>query len=133
MMCTPRELLVFDYVNEQRHGHGLAALEWNEAVYCVARQHSASMAARRFISHHDSHTGEVGERLHAAGIAWRACGENLHANEGYSEPERTAVDGWMKSSGHRRNILSTLWTQTGVGVVERGDGLLVFTQVFLKP
>lgn len=133
MTCTPRESVVFRAVNAQRRSHGLGVLDWSDAVCDVARRHSASMAARGFFDHHDPATGDVGGRLTAARVSWRACGENIAQNKGFADPEGAAVHGWMQSAGHRANILSELWTSTGLGVVERGDGLLVFTQVFVRP
>jgi hypothetical protein len=51
----------------------------------------------------------------------------------YDDPVEVAVDGWMKSAGHRRNILEPRYRQTGFGVAIAGDGAIYFTQLFLDP
>ncbi len=67
---------------------------------------------------------KVGEFISASTI-----GENVARNRGYDDPVAIAVEGWMKSRGHRRNILGK-YDVTGVGVAEANDGTLFFTQVF---
>jgi uncharacterized protein YkwD len=42
------------------------------------------------------------------------------------------VQGWMNSSGHRRNILSTSFTHQGIGVHIEG-GRVYSTQKFAAP
>ncbi len=34
--------------------------------------------------------------------------ENIAKNINFSDPVDTAIDGWMKSDGHRANILTAL-------------------------
>jgi hypothetical protein len=43
------------------------------------------------------------------------------------------VEGWLKSPGHRRNLLDHQATQSGVGVALRSEGTYFFTQIFLFP
>ncbi len=52
--------------------------------------------------------------------------------ENIPQPVPTAIDGWMKSPGHRDNILRPIFTQTGVGVWQEGDKYYI-TQLFLLP
>ena len=53
-----------------------------------------------------------------AGVSYRAAGENIA--KGQRTPEQV-VDGWMKSDGHRENLLSADFGRLGVGYhVENG-------------
>jgi uncharacterized protein YkwD len=45
---------------------------------------------------------------------------------------KAAVDGWMNSPGHRKNILDPDYNQSGIGVAIRG-GKAYATQVFFGP
>lgn len=45
---------------------------------------------------------------------------------------RRAVAGWMESEGHRVNILNEHYRQTGIGVSEVNEYIII-TQVFLEP
>ncbi len=42
----------------------------------------------------------------------------------------STVDGWMKSRGHRENILQVGPTVTGIGVAIAPDGKIFVTQLF---
>src|SRR4029453_8315192 len=59
--------------------------------------------------------------------SWGA-GENLYW-EGPSTTARRVVRGWMRSPGHRRNMLSGSWTSLGVGAVRVEDGTGAYARV----
>ncbi len=42
----------------------------------------------------------------------------------------TTVQGWMKSPGHRRNVLTPYFRSEGIGVVISNDGKVYITQNF---
>ncbi len=71
------------------------------------------MADRDFFAHCDLDTGtSPWDRMTAAGYQWSYAGENIAA--GYGTPQE-AMTGWMNSSGHRANILSTNFREIGLG------------------
>ncbi|GAA1150277.1 hypothetical protein GCM10009630_55750 [Kribbella jejuensis] len=62
---------------------------------------------------HDSLDGRSPfDRMKAAGFAGGSMGENIAV--GYSSPA-AVVAGWMKSPGHRANILNCGYTMIGIG------------------
>ena len=54
--------------------------------------------------------------------------ENVAYNHGHEDPETTAVDGWIDSPGHRKNMLATN-TICAIAVYEK-NGKYYFTQLF---
>jgi len=44
---------------------------------------------------------------------------------------REVVDGWLHSPGHRRNIMGD-FQLTGIGVAEAANGMIYFTEIFVK-
>lgn len=124
------ERRIFEAINQVRQENKLPALKWNAKIAEVARSHSSRMASKRFFSHDDPKFGGPDNRLSAAGIAWRLCGENIFEENGQADPVRAAVRGWMQSSGHRKNILSRGFTHTGIGVALGRDGTYTVTQMF---
>ena len=90
------------------------------------------MASDRFFSHIDPLRGGLTRRLNAAGVHWTMCGENIFQAEGYDDPVPVAIDGWMKSSGHRRNILDPNFTHTGVGFMLGPGRVFYVTQEFVR-
>ena len=124
------EQRIFQAINQVRQENKLAPLKWSARMAEVARAHSARMATKRFFSHEDPKFGGPDNRLSTAGIAWRLCGENIFEEHGEADPVRSAVRGWMQSSGHRKNILTRGFTHTGIGVAIGRDGTYMITQMF---
>ena len=63
---------------------------------------------------------------------WKALGENIAYNQGYSDPTAFAVERWMVSEKHRENILNGEFTHAGIGIAHASDGRVFFTQVFME-
>lgn len=127
------ERAVFETVNQIREENRLRRLVWSEKAAQAARLHSANMAFSGFFSHRDMNNHHVSERVSAAGIDdWEMVGENIAYNSGFENPAGRALNGWLNSAGHRRNILRGNWRETGIGIAVSRSGKFFFTQVFLK-
>ena len=107
--------------NSERAAKGLPALEVAGDLTSVARSHSRVMADASNL-HHNPNLG-------SAVSGWQKVGENVGRGPTVSAIHSALMD----SSGHRRNILDSEWTQIGVGVVLDGGGQVWVTQVFRKP
>lgn len=119
-------------MNAERASKGLGTLRWNDRIAEVARVHSQNMAANGFFSHRGIDGTMVDDRADLFGVKeWRAIGENIAYLRGYEQPESMAVEKWMQSSAHRRNLLGSQWTDSAIGVAVTDDGTFYFTQVFL--
>jgi uncharacterized protein YkwD len=125
------ERAVLVAVNEERRRHALPPLKPDPSLAEIARRHSCDMAKRGFFSHTSPDGASMRERLAAGGVRYRAAGENLASIEA-PDPVQRAVAGWMKSPGHRENILSREFTTTGAGACRAGRAVY-FTQVFVRP
>jgi len=130
--ATRVEAAITARINAIRREHGLPPLRSIAAVAAVARAHSRRMSGGRFFAHRDPAVGDVADRLTAAGLGYRAAGENIAEVRGARDPAGMIVDGWMRSPGHRANILRGIFTETGVGAWDDGETLYV-TQVFRRP
>ena len=60
-------------------------------------------------------------------VRWCSLGENV----GYGGSVAAIEDAYMRSSGHRANILSTKWNGVGVGYARNGNRIFT-VQVFIK-
>ena len=84
----------------------------------AARPHSIAMVKEDYFAHNSRDGKTSGERLKGLGYNWRATGENLARGSGsFSEP-KSRFEAWMKSDGHRKNILERKYEEVGVGVVK---------------
>ena len=77
-----------------------------------------------------SHDG-FNERVGKYPFFSSSSAENLAWNQGISDPAGAAVQGWIKSPGHRKNLLS-LTNVCGIGVGVNSVGAVYFTQLFAK-
>ena len=117
---------IFDLTNVIRQRYNLPVLKWNEEAARVARSHSSDMVTHQFFDHISKTTGmDPFERMKAAGLHYKTAGENIAygQNDGIE-----ALEGWMNSEGHRKNILHTPFTTLGVGVKDN-----YYTQNFVTP
>lgn len=112
--------------NAQRTTHGCAAVTVNAQLTTAAAGHSAWMARTGTFSHTGSAGSTFVVRARAAGFA-RPAGENIAW--GYRSAAEV-VNAWMKSPGHRANILNCKSRTVGVGAVRNATGTPYYTQVF---
>lgn len=112
-------------VNVQRSQNGLKPLAENWELSRVARYKSEDMARSRYFSHESPTYGSPYQMMRAFGISYRSAGENIAYGQ---RTPAAVVSAWMNSSGHRANILSSSYTQIGVGYYESGN---YWTQMFI--
>ena len=98
-------------VNAFRVENGRKELKVEGALNKAAERHSVDMALNDFFSHTGSDGSRVGTRVSDEGYNWRGVGENIAA--GHSTPQKV-VDAWKASSGHRSNMLNSMWEDMGV-------------------
>jgi uncharacterized protein YkwD len=126
------EQQVFALINAERSKNGLSELEWSESLAAVARLHSEDMAHVKFFSHRGSDGSMVDDRADRLGLgAWRSIGENIAYMRGFDDPAALAVEKWLESAAHRKNLLGPNWKESAVGVAVTEDGTYYMTEVFL--
>ena len=127
------ERTAFELINRERVAKGLAALVWNSDLYRLARQHSEDMGGRGYFDHETPEGLMPKDRARAAGLrGFRVIAENIAYNKGYENPGAYAVERWMKSSGHRANILYSSFQYSAIGSYVASDGSVYLTQVFIS-
>jgi uncharacterized YkwD family protein/spore coat assembly protein SafA len=109
---------VIRLTNQFRAKNGLSALTENWQLSRVARFKSQDMADRGYFDHNSPTYGTPFNMIKSFGISYRTAGENIAY--GYPTP-KAVVDGWIKSPGHRANMLGTGFRQIGVGYVAKGN------------
>lgn len=123
------EQQVIDLVNKQRSYNGLPALTANWEVCRVARYKSQDMINKGYFAHQSPTYGSAFNMMESFGIKFSAAAENIAY--GQKTPQDVMND-WMKSTGHRNNILSKSYNQIGVGVAKNSNGTFYWTQMFIK-
>jgi len=118
--ASARETSFASMINADRRRHGLKPLRVVADLTLVARTWSGRMAGAGDISHNPRLTKQVG--------AWRTVGENVGVGPG----TRLLHNAFMASPEHRANVLSSAYTEIGIGVVRR-HGTLYVTEDFRRP
>lgn len=116
---------VIRLVNAERSKNGLSPLTANWELSRVARYKSQDMADNRYFSHTSPTYGTPFQMMKSFGLSFRTAGENIAYGQ---RTPQAVVNAWMNSSGHRANILSSSYTQIGVGYVASGN---YWTQMFM--
>lgn len=114
-----------DGTNAYRASKGLPPLGWNDGIAEIARRHAEQMARGAMPFSHDG----FNQRVFAFPVLHRSAGENLALNKGVAEVAKTAVDGWIKSPGHEKNLRGS-FNLCGIGVACSSDGTFYLTQLF---
>lgn len=111
-------------VNAERARSGRPALALSRDLTAVAQAHACDMAQRGYFSHTTPEGRDMITRARRAGVE-RICmmGENIARGQ---RDVPSVMGTWMRSPGHRRNILDGDYTVVGFG---RGPGP-VWVQVF---
>ncbi len=142
-------------INKERKKQGLSQLGWDDALAQLGRKHSQDMAARNFFDHASPEGHNFPYRYRRGnyqcairvGTTIHQGAENIAMNHLYDSVTRvngnafydwnsedkiaeTTVRGWMKSTGHRKNILTPYWKHEGIGVFIAPDDKVFITQNF---
>jgi uncharacterized protein YkwD len=118
--------------NAERNKVGLAPLRPNTQLMTAAQMQAEQSASIGRLAHvlPDAKYPTPEDRLEASGYPWRAYAENI----AMGQPSPThAVEAWMNSAGHRKNLLNPTYTELGTGFAVDGTGRPYYVQVFGKP
>ncbi|MEU6089839.1 CAP domain-containing protein [Streptomyces sp. NPDC047085] len=82
----------------------------------AAQRHTVDMAQDHYVGHTGSNGSTMVDRFEAAGYTgWSSLAENVAAGQATAAG---VVKAWMKSPGHRANILNCSLKHIGVGYVK---------------
>lgn len=110
-------------INKARAAHGLAPLKRSAILSRPARSHSVYLARTGTLDHEGADGSPFYVRLYRAGYPrTKAVGENLGMSSGCATNlADQMIRMWLKSPGHRRNLLSPRYKQIGIAVVTAPD------------
>mgnify|MGYP000032297082 CR=1 FL=1 len=124
---------ILSLTNEARRRNGLPGLKRHVALVGAAGEHSREMRRLNYFSHTSPTAGRetARKRVQMFGLNPRVVAENIFECSGYdlNMVARIAVESFLNSPGHRKNMMSGTITHIGIGVFE-SDGSVSVTQVF---
>lgn len=119
-----------DPANQAETGGQALALRWNDQLSDVAWAHSLDMMSHGYFGHVDPQGRSVANRVEAAGMEWRAVGENIAIYDSVESAEAAFMNEPRFRKNHRANILSSNYTDVGIGIVQAPGGRFYITQDF---
>ena len=108
-------------VNRERTKRGLRKLRTNRTLQASARSYARDMVRRSFFDHVSPGGATLTERIRehtrylAGALRWQ-IGENLAWGTGSRATPAQIVRGWMRSPGHRANIVHRGFREMGLGI-----------------
>lgn len=151
---------IHEQINEERTANGREPLAWSDDLARLSRAHSQDMIDRDFFAHTNPDGESPTERGEQLDVSCEAIldvegaasiAENIYDASAYhtrrvsrqgneetvtydwktaDEIVETVVQGWMSSSGHRRNTLNTSYQAQGLGLAVSEDLRVFVTQTF---
>jgi uncharacterized protein YkwD len=122
------ELAVYNRVNLYRMSLDLPPLIIDPAISAQAKAHSEEMAKTGTMNH-DGFENRI--KSISQTVTYRSAAENVATNLGNTQPDIVALQGWIDSPGHYRNLVGR-YDLTGIGVAQDAKGEYYFTQIFIR-
>jgi uncharacterized protein YkwD len=111
---------VLTAINDLRASNGLSQLRLNAALSLAALGHSQSMARRGFFSHDGYNGAPFWTRIKPRYRPQRGNFWGIGENMVWSSPDLSAdeaIQMWLDSPPHRKNLLTPSWREVGLGAV----------------
>ncbi len=109
--------------NKARTDRKVKAMKYDRCLNRYAQRQARRMAKKQTMYHQNL-------RYVLRGCKQRAVAENVAW--GFKTPQAN-IRGWLKSPGHRKNMLNRTYTRLGVGVSKDKKGRTYTVQVFGRP
>jgi uncharacterized protein YkwD len=104
-------------INRERTARGLNKLHADDALALAAKRQAKDMVARKFFDHASPGGATPKDRIVKAGYGkFVTLGENIAWGSGKLVTPRQIVRSWMRSPGHKENILKESFKDLGIGV-----------------
>ena len=109
---------VLSGINTARAKAGCGPLKLNKKLMAAAEGHARNMAEQNFFGHKDKKGRGITGRVRSQGYRYGLVAENIAAGQ---ETPNAAVQAWLDSKGHRRNIMNCKFRETGIAMVYQAN------------
>ena len=107
-------------MNAERARRGMARLKLSTSLGTAAGRHARDMAVHNYFSHNSRSGASFVTRIRRAGYLRSArrwsVGENIAWGAGSRATPRSIMRSWMRSPGHRANLLARHYREVGIGI-----------------
>lgn len=114
IQLTNDENELLNLINTERNKYNLPNLQIDESIQNIARLKAEDLVKNAYFSHTSPTYGTPFEMLKSHNITYKTASENIAGNNSLSG----ALESWMNSDSHKKNILSNNFNYTGLAVVD---------------
>ena len=119
--------IILKEVNIEREKNHLKPLKIDNRLNKIAVIKAKDMAREKKMSHTSKKFGATFNLIKKENIHFTKAAENIAS--GHKTPE-FAVERWLKSKGHHKNILGKDYRFIGIGKASDNEGKLYWVQIF---
>ena len=118
-----------ELTNQFRAKNKLPPLKWDDSIWKISLTHSKNMGERKVPFGHKG----FDERIKQFPFYFSLACENVFMCQGYGEYSiaENAVNGWINSPGHRKNLLSDT-NYCAIATYRTSSGAYYLTQMFAR-
>jgi len=116
-----------EFTNQFRIKNKLTALTWHQLLCDIGTKHSKDMGDGKVPFGHNGFNGRILQYQDQH----KSAAENVAMNSGAQDIAKVAVEGWIDSPGHRKNLLGKESVYCGIGVYQNAKGVWYLTQLFI--
>ena len=118
-----------ELTNKFRARNNLPPLKWDDSIWKISLTHSKNMGDKKVPFGHKG----FNERIKQFPFHYSLACENVFMCQGYSENSiaDNAVNGWINSPGHRKNLLSDT-NYCAIATYRTPSGAYYLTQMFAR-
>ncbi len=121
------EAQILTELNHARQQAGKSPLKLDPKLRDAARKHTELQLKNRALSHQFAGEPPLQERLRSAGVFFTAAAENVGMNTALDDVNNM----FLRSPGHRANMLNDAYDSVGIGVIHSGPSYWI-TEDFAK-
>ena len=119
--------IILKGVNIEREKNNLKPLKIDNHLNKIAIVKAKDMAREKKMSHTSKKFGVTFNLIKKEGISYTKAAENIAS--GHKTPE-FVTERWLKSKGHRKNILERDYRFIGIGKATDNNGKIYWVQIF---
>lgn len=108
----PDKNYILELINNERIANDLPLLEMDSLLNSVAQNKTKDMVDNSYFSHNSPTYGSPFEMMQNAGVSYINAGENIAGNSNVD----AAINSFLNSQEHRKNILSNAYNYIGIGI-----------------
>ncbi len=120
--------LVLDLINKARKENNLNPLTLDNALTKVAQTKANDMVKNDYFAHNSPTYGSPFEMMQSMSISYKSAGENIAGNPSIED----AVNSWLNSQTHNKNILSTKYNYIGIGIEKSNTYGYIIVAMFIE-